>query len=373
MKDAQNRLVTSMGYPVADFTIDSTATAINVSLSGEVTVTLPGQTTPQNAGTISIVRFDNPAGLSVLSLSSAGAAFTGLPVSLIEDPIYIETAASGAPQEGSPNDGGRGGLTLSSTEAQRALLATESPFDLAIDGHGFFRVALGNGLVGYTRDGHFTKDLNNRLVTSMGYPVADFTIDPTATGINIAPSGEVTVTLPGPAEPQTAGTINTVTFANPGGLSAIGDNLFIETAFSGAPQTGAPNANGRGALKQFYIEVPTVYLDKVYSAELFAFQDKTISAADLRDLLPPSVAITVDKSYLKTGETATVTFTLSQSVIDFGSNDVTVDGGSLKDFKGSGTSYSAAFVPLGLWVGGGLRGVGLVEAEKKARADFAAN
>jgi flagellar basal-body rod protein FlgG len=156
---------------------------------------------------------------------------------------------------------------------------------LAIDGNGFFRVDLGNGLVGYTRDGNFTKDAQNRLVTAMGYPVADFTIDASATAVNIAASGEVTVTLPGQTQAQQAGVMNTVTFANPGGLSAMGGNIFIETAASGAPQIGAPNANGRGALKQFYTEGSNVnvaeeLISMIQAQRAYEINTRSIRASD---------------------------------------------------------------------------------------------
>ncbi|MFM7097570.1 MAG: beta strand repeat-containing protein, partial [Gemmataceae bacterium] len=63
------------------------------------------------------------------------------------------------------------------------------------------------------------------------------------------------------------------------------------------------------------------------------------------DTVIPNLVITSDKSSLKSGETANLTFTLSESSTDFSSTDVTVAGGSLSAFTGSGTSYSATFTP----------------------------
>ncbi|NVC63650.1 tandem-95 repeat protein [Vibrio sp. 05-20-BW147] len=59
----------------------------------------------------------------------------------------------------------------------------------------------------------------------------------------------------------------------------------------------------------------------------------------------PSIGISSDKSALKAGETATLTFTLSESETDFTAADVTVAGGTLSNFSGSGTSYTATFTP----------------------------
>lgn len=57
------------------------------------------------------------------------------------------------------------------------------------------------------------------------------------------------------------------------------------------------------------------------------------------------VAVTSDQSTLKEGETATITFTLSAASSDFTLSDVTVSGGTLSNFSGSGTSYTATFTP----------------------------
>ncbi|MCK9284444.1 MAG: Ig-like domain-containing protein, partial [Rhodocyclaceae bacterium] len=61
----------------------------------------------------------------------------------------------------------------------------------------------------------------------------------------------------------------------------------------------------------------------------------------------PTVTITAaSDSALKAGETATLTFTLSEAASDFAVGDVTVSGGgALSNFSGSGTTYTATFTP----------------------------
>ena len=63
------------------------------------------------------------------------------------------------------------------------------------------------------------------------------------------------------------------------------------------------------------------------------------------DTVVPTIVITSDKVALKTGETAAITFTLSESATDFGEDDVTVSGGTLSNFSGTGASYTATFTP----------------------------
>ena len=48
---------------------------------------------------------------------------------------------------------------------------------------------------------------------------------------------------------------------------------------------------------------------------------------------------------LKSGETSTLTITLSEASTDFAVGDITFRGGTLSSFSGSGTSYSVVFTP----------------------------
>ncbi|MEL6118014.1 Ig-like domain-containing protein, partial [Photobacterium sp. SP02] len=63
------------------------------------------------------------------------------------------------------------------------------------------------------------------------------------------------------------------------------------------------------------------------------------------DTVLPTVTINSDKTALKQGETATITLTLSEISSDFTFDDVAVSGGTLSNFTGSGTTYSATFIP----------------------------
>ncbi|WP_415408409.1 Ig-like domain-containing protein [Synechococcus sp. W2B2] len=57
----------------------------------------------------------------------------------------------------------------------------------------------------------------------------------------------------------------------------------------------------------------------------------------------PTIALTSDRSSLQAGDTATLTFTLSEPSSDFSEADITVSGGTLSNFSGSGSSYTATF------------------------------
>jgi flagellar basal-body rod protein FlgF/flagellar basal-body rod protein FlgG len=71
--------------------------------------------------------------------------------------------------------------------AQGALQSTGNPFDLAIEGEGFFQIQTANG-IRYTRDGGFHRSRSGQLVTAADEPVLSTIGQPIQ-----VPPGEVTV------------------------------------------------------------------------------------------------------------------------------------------------------------------------------------
>lgn len=63
------------------------------------------------------------------------------------------------------------------------------------------------------------------------------------------------------------------------------------------------------------------------------------------DTLGPTIVLASDKTYLENAATAALTFTLSEPLPDFAPGLLTVSGGTLSAFSGSGTHYTAVFDP----------------------------
>jgi flagellar basal-body rod protein FlgG len=142
---------------------------------------------------------------------------------------------------------------------QGNLQQTSNNLDVAIKGQGFFQVQQPDGTTGYTRDGSFQVDANGQLVTNNGYVVQPgITIPANAQSVTIAPDGTVSVSVSGQAAAQTVGQLTIASFVNPAGLDPKGQNLWAETAASGAPAAGQPGSNGLGALQQGYVETSNV-------------------------------------------------------------------------------------------------------------------
>jgi len=157
------------------------------------------------------------------------------------------------------------GTSLAATQknfSQGELLLTSQPLDLAVEGSGFFRVLLEDGGYGYTRDGALGIDSQGgQLQTVSGYHLyPPITIPSGATSISIASDGKVTAFVPGESEPQELGQIKLYRFVNSSGLSAEGENLYIETVASGGVTEGTPGSGGFGHLVQGYLERSNVDL-----------------------------------------------------------------------------------------------------------------
>ena len=142
---------------------------------------------------------------------------------------------------------------------QGNLVTTNNPFDIAVEGRGFFEILLPDGSQAYTRDGTFQIDSDGQLVTSSGYVVQPaITIPQDAQAVTVGVDGVVSAVLPGQADPVQLGSLQLTDFVNPSGLQARGENLYIETASSGPPQPGTPGLNGLGNLSQGTLETSNV-------------------------------------------------------------------------------------------------------------------
>lgn len=169
---------------------------------------------------------------------------------------------------------------------QGNLQATSNELDVAIQGAGFFQVLLPDGSTGYTRDGSLQRDNQGQLVTSSGYVVQPaITIPANANAVTIGQDGVVTVSQPGVAAPVQVGTLQLATFINPAGLQSVGQNLYLETASSGTPNTSTPGLNGTGTLSQGYVETSNVnvveeLVNMIQTQRAYEINSKAITTSD---------------------------------------------------------------------------------------------
>lgn len=169
---------------------------------------------------------------------------------------------------------------------QGNLQQTGNDKDVAIQGQGFFQVLLPDGTTAYTRDGSFQIDSQGQLVTASGFPVQPaINIPNNAQSLTIGRDGTISITQPGSAATTQIGALQLATFINPAGLQGKGENLYVETAASGAANTNTPGTNGSGLLSQGYIETSNVsvveeLVNMIQTQRAYEINSKAITTSD---------------------------------------------------------------------------------------------
>ena len=169
---------------------------------------------------------------------------------------------------------------------QGDLQSTGNPYDVAVQGAGFFQIQQPDGTNAYTRSGNFSTSAQGQLVTQDGLLVLPgITVPSNATSVTINTQGQVLATVPGNITPQTVGQLELTVFPNPAGLNSIGSNMFLETPASGTPQTGVPGSPGYGTIQQGYLETSNVNsVDEITALitaqRAYEMNSKVVTAAD---------------------------------------------------------------------------------------------
>ncbi len=233
--------------------------------------------------------------LAVVSNNLANVNTTGFKKgrAIFEDLLYQNVRQPGG--QTSQNTQLPSGLTLGTgvrmvatqkLHSQGNLSQTNNPLDVAIQGRGFFQVLMPNGDQGYTRAGVFQVNSDGQIVTSSGYAVQpNITVPANATSVTIGRDGTVTANLPNNPAPAQIGTIQLADFVNPSGLQPVGENLYKETAASGAPQVGTAGQNSLGTMIQGSLESSNVnvveeLVNMIETQRAYEMNSKAISTAD---------------------------------------------------------------------------------------------
>ncbi len=184
---------------------------------------------------------------------------------------------------------------------QGSLTASTRPFDIAIEGDGFFQVKNQAGEILYTRDGTLNispVEGGNLLCTADGYPVLDQygneIILPdkyNASDIQIDKSGYIG--FPGEDGNFEALTNNgyevklgLYQFNNPAGLSREGSNTYAVTAASGEAMAEFGNANLTPSMThQYYtegsnVDVANEMVNLIVAQRAYEMNSKAIQASD---------------------------------------------------------------------------------------------
>ncbi|MCB4407942.1 Hint domain-containing protein [Synechococcus sp. MU1642] len=205
----------------------------------------------------------------------------------------------------------------------------------------------GNG----TDSGHVRVYSLPPTVQSVSSSTADGTYKPgDVITINVVFSEAVTVTTTG-GTPQltleTGSTNQVVNYSSGSGTTTLAFSYTVQAGDTSADldytATSSLALNG-GTIKDAAGNNASLTLPAVASSDSLAG-----NSALVIDTVRPTIAITDDDAdnSLSAGDTATLTFTLSEASTDFVESDVTVSGGSLSNWTAvSSTVYTATFTPI---------------------------
>jgi flagellar basal-body rod protein FlgG len=168
--------------------------------------------------------------------------------------------------------------------SQGDYVQTGNPLDLAIEGEGFFRI-IRNDEEFYTRNGSFKLDSEGTIVDAEGNPLdPEFVVPEEAVEVAVDSGGNITA-LDEAGNELATGRITLVRFVNPGGLYAMGKNLYRATGASGEAVEGNPGEEGFGSIAQGFLEnsnvdVVTEMVSMIVAQRAYEINSKAIQTSD---------------------------------------------------------------------------------------------
>lgn len=190
--------------------------------------------------------------------------------------VFSALAAPGQPGTGTVRSGEHALFKAGKLER------SNGPFDVAIDGEGFFVVTDGVRRA-YTRAGEFSRAVDGTLRNAQGWQLAGVRVPADALSASVAQDGIVTVTTDAGA--QVVAHLRLAEFAAPERLQSADGALFVQTPESGPPRLVTPGgANGPdlrfGMLEQSNVSIVESMMQILTAQRAYEANAKGIQAAD---------------------------------------------------------------------------------------------
>lgn len=163
---------------------------------------------------------------------------------------------------------------------------TNNPYDLSIQGEGFFGIVGPNEQRLYTRDGSFTVSASGEIQTKAGFKLyPGFNVPQNTTHFNVAENGSVDAYVKDQVEPVNLGKLPIFSFSNSTGLKSVGGNLYAQTVGSGEPQEQEAGRGPAGSVMQGSIEGSNVNImnemtNLIKAQRAYEMNSKVIGVAD---------------------------------------------------------------------------------------------
>ena len=231
------------------------------------------------------VTSNNLANASTVGFKRGRAVFQDLLYQKINQPGGRSSANSYLP-EGLMIGAGSKVVATQRLHTQGDVETTDNAFDLMIQGRGFFEIELPDGTTAYTRNGQFPKNADGPIVNSDGFPLLpQIQVPDNAISMTVGRDGQVSVVTANDTAAQDIGQITVTDFINPTGLESIGDNLYLETTASGAPQQGIAGQDGMGQIRQNMLETSNVKVTEelvnlIQAQRVYEMNSKVLTTVD---------------------------------------------------------------------------------------------
>jgi flagellar basal-body rod protein FlgG len=166
---------------------------------------------------------------------------------------------------------------------QGKLAHSGGPFDVAIDGNGFFGVIDSRGRQAYTRDGEFSRSADGYLRNAQGWRLEGVRIPEDALSVSVSEDGAVTARSNHGV--LKCGRIRLTDFPAPEYLQSAGGTLFFATRAAGRPHAidaGRPDAPAIkfGMLEQSNVTIVEAMMEILAAQRAYEANAKGVQAAD---------------------------------------------------------------------------------------------
>jgi flagellar basal-body rod protein FlgG len=189
------------------------------------------------------------------------------------DLVYQRTGATGV-----STGAGAAAVQLGRGFEQGSFQQTDQPFDMAINGDGYFQVRQAStGQIALTRDGSLQVDALGQLVTAEG----DRLVPPIQLPRGVDPS---TITIGQDGTMSSAGRrlgqIQLVTVPAPTGLASAGNGYYTVTAASGAVRRATGATLEQGGLEASNVSLADTMVDMMDAQRSYSMASKAIHMQD---------------------------------------------------------------------------------------------
>lgn len=178
---------------------------------------------------------------------------------------------------------GTAGVGKHAVFVQGKLMRSGGPFDVAIDGPGFFVVEHGREHA-YTRNGEFAREADGTLRNANGWTLGGVRIPAEAVAVRVERDGRVLVDTAA-AHGRTVARLKLATFASPEALRPLGGALFGATDGSGRAHLVTPGgrdgpAIAFGMLERSNVSIVEAMMQILGAQRAYEANAKGVQAAD---------------------------------------------------------------------------------------------